>query len=80
MRKKGWLGVQYESDSIIEVSSEGGEDEEDEEWGRVQYESYSMMEVARTFLADNAAAPPQSFPVLGFFTKPTLEPPPKKLH
>ena len=78
MRKKGWLGVQYESDSIIEVSSEGGEDEEDEEWGRVQYESYSMMEVARTFLADNAADPPQSFPVLGFFPKATLEPPPKK--
>ena len=36
------------------------------------------MEVARTFLADNAAAPPQSFPVLGFFPKPTLKPTPKK--
>ena len=35
------------------------------------------MEVARTFLADNAAAPPQSFPVLGFFPEATLEPPPK---
>ena len=62
---------------FINWSSEGSEDEEDEEWGRVQYESYSMMEVARTFLADNAAAPPQSFPVLGFFPKATLEPPPK---
>ena len=37
------------------------------------------MEVARTFLADNAAAPPQSFPVLGFFPEATLEPPPKKI-